>query len=358
MANINEPLYDYWKSNPKLKALRTVGETTLIDADGEIVTSLGGGGGGAGGGSIVYTNAAGDFVATPTNAARTITITGLAFTLEAKHVVAGSIIKIASDGTVEAVDTTSVSVTAGVITLANAEDTFVTADELYVTLIGPDKWYDLSQDSAKVIVQNPLWAHYTDVENIISASNLGITGTADGTSASTILEDTGAAFATTDVAVGFLAYSEEEDQTSVVTGVTSGTICATDASVTDWDGDTYWLPECQRTIINAEGYNHLTIHTRLATTAIGNSAFIKIYGTLDADAVATDDTYWVDLSTDIFKASHLTCSGASGTQEGLYFVDTPTGVLKYMIKIVGEVNDNGAGAIGAQAFDVYIKKYS
>jgi hypothetical protein len=29
-----------------------------------------------------------------------------------------------------------------------------------------------------------------------------------------------------------------------------------------------------------------------------------------------------------------------------------------MIKIVGEINDNGAGAIPAQTFDVYIKKSS
>jgi hypothetical protein len=123
--------------------------------------------GGAGGGSIVYTNAAGDFVATANNGTKTITITGLPFTLEAKHVVGGSIKKINANDEVSNVKLTDVSVAAGVITLTDEADNFVTADTLYVTLIGPDKWYDRAQDSAKQLVQNPEWAHYTDVEHII-----------------------------------------------------------------------------------------------------------------------------------------------------------------------------------------------
>lgn len=170
--NLNDQLHDYWASNPNLKALRTKGEVTLVTSAGEAVTSLGGAGG-AGGGSIVYTNAAGDFVATPTNGANTITITGLPFTLEAKHVIAGSIKKKNSSGEVSDVDLTSVSVSSGVITLAKELEVFTSTDELYVTLIGPDKWYDRAQDSAKHVVQNPDYAHYTEPEHIVDFDSTG-----------------------------------------------------------------------------------------------------------------------------------------------------------------------------------------
>jgi len=119
------------------------------------------GAGGAGGGSIVYTNAAGDFTATANAGTKTITITGLPFTLEAIHVVGGSIKKIDVDDVVTTVPLTDVAVAAGVITLDDADD-FVVTDTVYITLIGPDKWYDRDQDNAKVNVDNSDPAHYTD----------------------------------------------------------------------------------------------------------------------------------------------------------------------------------------------------
>jgi len=64
--------------------------TGLIGLAGSV--SLGGGSAGAGGGgNNTWSNAQGDFNATPTVGANTITITGLPFTLEDIHVVAGSI---------------------------------------------------------------------------------------------------------------------------------------------------------------------------------------------------------------------------------------------------------------------------
>ena len=58
----------------------------------------------------------------------------------------------------------------------------------------------------------------------------------------------------------------------------------------------------------------------------------------------------------MFGAAQLTCSGATGTHEGIYFIDQPTVVLKFMLKIVGEVAGGGGAAVAAQAFDVYLKK--
>lgn len=136
----------------------------------EGIVEVSGGAGSGGGGSSTYSNASGDFTATPTVDAKTITISGLPFTLEDKHVVFGSIKKIDSSGNVSSVLTTNVSVSAGVITLSDA-DNFVTGDSVVVTLIGPDKAYDSTLDVDKVSVSNPDFAHYTTVENIISATN-------------------------------------------------------------------------------------------------------------------------------------------------------------------------------------------
>ena len=341
----------------------TIGEPTqnieglvqIANSGGEVIDPASGASSSVGGGASTYSTAQGDFTATITDATKNITVTGLPFTLEAEHVVAGSIKKITSTGVVTIVDTDTVSVAGTVITLAEADD-FATGDTVVVSLTGPDKAYDEVVDSNIVTVLNPGYAHYTSVETLISESNLGITGTADGASDANTIEDTSETFTNAIVAIGYLAYSEEEDLTATINSV-SATLIETGAGITDWIGDTYWAAECKRFVIPAEGYNYLTIHTRLTTTAIGNSAFCKIYGTLDANAVDTDDTLWVDLSTEIFGAE-LTCAGASGTQEGIYFVNATTPILKYMIKIVGELNDNGAGAIGAQTFTVYIKKSS
>jgi len=314
------------------------------------------------GGNNVYCNTSGDFTAIIVNASKTITIAGLPFTATAANFAAGSVKKIAvTTNAVTGVDMTSVAYAGGILTLANADTNFLTGDIVVVNMIGPDKAYDEALDSQIVTVLNPEYAHYTSVEHLIDESNLGITGTcSDGLAASaTVLQDntSGTAFTNANVAVGFLAYSETTDETATVVSVDS-TILATTTAITNWDLDVYWLPECKRFVIPAEGYNYLTIHTRLATTSADNAAYCKIYGTLDANAVDTNDTYWVDLSTDIFGAATLSCTGLTGTQEGIYFVDTTTPILKYMIKVVGEVWDGGGAAIAANSMDVFIKKSS
>jgi len=144
----------------------------LATAKVEGIVEVSGGSAGAGGGSIVYTNAAGDFTATPNDGTKTITITGLPFTLEAINL--ASVVKIDSSGNRESVATTNVTVSGGVITLSGAADDFASTDTVAVTLIGPDKAYDLAQDSQKSLVQNPEWAHYTDVEHVIDESNVAV----------------------------------------------------------------------------------------------------------------------------------------------------------------------------------------
>jgi len=311
---------------------------------------------GAGGGSIVYTNAAGDFTAVANNATKTVTITGLPFTLDDIHVVGGTIIKISTDGTTLTLAPTTTTVAAGVITYTGIDD-FVTTDTVYVTLIGPDKWYDNALDNALVNVQNPNYAHYTDTEILINEADLGITDTATGTDTNT-LTDTNHTIATIDfdaeqVAVGYEAYSEGEDTAATVNSITDGDNIETDAIV-DWTGDVYWLPECKRFEIPMEGYRFLSIHAKLVTGDVNNVAYMKLYATNNVLADTTDDTDWVDVSTSVLGAAQI--SATNTTTEGIYFVDTSTIALKFMIKIVGEVMDGGAAAAADNDFDVYIRK--
>ena len=126
-------------SSPSLASNAALVALLIEFADSAVGASSGGG---AGGGSIVYRNASGDFTATPGDGDKTVTITGLPYTLEAKHVSGGSVTKINSDDEVSSVKMTDIAVAAGVITLADAAENFALTDELDVTLIGPDKWYD------------------------------------------------------------------------------------------------------------------------------------------------------------------------------------------------------------------------
>ena len=334
------------------------GLVQVANSDGEVIDPATGAAAATGGGSSTYSTAQGDFTATPTVGTTNITVAGLPFILEAKHVVNGSIKKIDSSGVVTTVDSDTVSVSGSVITLAEADD-FATGDSVVVSLTGPDKAYDVSSDSVQSFVVNPEYEHYTSVETLIAQADLGITGTATGTDSDT-LTDSGAAFDAQDVALGYEAYSEEEDAAATVLEITDGTNIETDA-ITDWSGDTYWLPECERYIIPSEGFNNLTIHYRLSTDDADNFAYLKLYATLDADADDTDDTNWIDMSVayltgkDGFSTDQIV---ANNTTETDIVIIQNTPMLKWMIKIVGEVQGGGGAAAAAQDFDVYIKKSS
>jgi len=343
------------------------GATDIFTLFTTVARSSSGGVSGAGGGSIVYTNAAGDFVATINDGAKTITITALPFTLEDIHVVGGTIKKIAvTTDVVTNVPLTDVSVAGGVITLNDAEN-FVTGDIVYVTLIGPDKWYDSALDNAKTNTQNPDYAHYTDVETLISEADLGVTGTAAAGSDQNTLVATGLMDAE-NVAVGYEAYDEEEDVAVTLNSITNINTAETDNVTTDWLGDTYWLPEVKRFEIPFDGYKYMIIQYKVVS-GDDNRASMKIYSTLNESADATDDTDWIDESEvllgseDGYDLTYLALqadgesAGAIVTRENSIKIDSPTMPLKWMIKIVGEVLDGAGGAAANQDFDILIRKF-
>jgi len=318
------------------------------------------GAGGAGGGSIVYTNMSGDFVATITNATTNITVTGLPFTLEAGHVVLGSLKKKAvTTNVVTTLLPSTVSVAGGVITLGGVTN-FATGDEVYVTLIGPDKAYDLALDSSQGVVQNPEYGHYTGVETLISETNLStILATADGGGDTDTIVDADGAFSGASTAVGYIGYQTTDSQSATVNSVASATTVETTTLTggATWASKAYSLPKVMRYEIPMEGYNFLSMHWRLTTVA-NQTVYVKLYGTLDSTATAEADTNWVDLTSTLLTpgvSTGVSCTGAASV-EGIKVLDSPFTMLKYMVKLV--VEKSTAGAPSGSLFTMFIKKSS
>ena len=227
-------------------------------------------GGGAGGGSIVYTNAAGDFTATINNGTKTITITGLPFTLENIHVAGGSIKKIAvTTNVLTTLTPTTIAVAGGLIALTGIDD-FVTGDVVYMTLIGPDKWYDQDLDNAKTNVQNPDYAHYTDPDHIV-----------DVTDATVDQHYSGEIFP---ASYPYLAIQLTANATTGAAGVVFK----------------FWG----------------TLNPDAATPA---------------DLAAAPSTDWADISVEVLGAATVTL-GTAATESKIYNIDSPTMLHKYIIQ--------------------------
>lgn len=336
----------------------------------------GGGASAVGGGDGAYSNSRGDFTATITNATKNITITDLSFTLEGKHVVNGSVKKLTSAGGVIRVPLTTISVAAGVITLADADD-FVTGDEVVVFIFGPDKAFDKDTDQKRFFNGNPNYEHYTSQEHIINESDLGIDGVHDGgDGVALVFTDSGNTYTAEDVAEGYEIFNVTDvskatidaDSLSGLAGDGgAGTPTADDithdaltgGTDDDWDdGDAASIPEVKRFVIPAEGFNLMSIDVLLDSQDAFNSLYLKLYATNDPNADGTDDIYWKDVSTDIFGAAQLSANGIGGSARavttGIFYIDVPSVTLKYMIKLVGECSN---GTQNNEA-DVRIKKSS
>lgn len=326
-----------------------------------------------GGGNNTYSNASGDFTATITDATKNITITGLPFTLEAKHVVAGSIKKIDTSDDVTSLPLTNVTVSGGVITLDDAAD-FATGDVVVVMLVGPDKAYDVDLDNTLTTVQNPDYAHYTDVEHIIDESNLGLDGTHDGGDAATDFEDSGETYTAETVAEGYTIYNVTDGSSALIDADSlyglagdggAGNPAAGDIAHAalaggtddDWDdADVASIPEVKRFEIPMDSYKHMSIDVLLDSQDEYNSVYVKLYATNDENADTTDDIYWKDVSTDVLGAAQLEADGIGGAAravtQDIFFIDSSTIALKYMLKVVAECSNGTQN----NEIDIRIKK--
>jgi hypothetical protein len=140
----------------------------LVDADGNIVTSLGGGGGG-GGGKSTYSTAQGDITAVVVPGTKTFAITLGRFptVISEDHIISANFCKVqdATTGLISDVSLSPVSVSGNVVTVTDQINNFATGDTIILKLEGPLKQDDAALDVQKVIVYNADYAHRTDPEN-------------------------------------------------------------------------------------------------------------------------------------------------------------------------------------------------
>ena len=247
---------------------------------------------------------------------------------------------------------------AGTLTIVNAGTPFAATNAYEVGLSSVPIGDDISLDVKKTSVQNPSYGHYTDPEHIINETNLGIDGTHDGAGSATVFTDTGETYTAESIAEGYLIYNVTDAQSALITvGAGAGTPTADDITHAALGGAAQWaaaetasIPECKRFEIDATSYPLMSIHAKI-TAGTNNKVFLKIYGSNNIDADVTDDTDWVDMGTEILGGADINAT-AGNTTEGLYIVNAPNIILKYMIKIAVECSSG----VQDNDFQVYVKK--
>ena len=337
------------------------GAVQLADENGVIVNPSSGSGSG-GGGNNTWSNAQGDFTATITAGTKTVTIAGLSWTFDWRHVVLGMIQVKESDGTLgDPLNYTGISVSSGVITLVGV-DNFATGDEVIVTLFGHDKAYNKGTDTQKVSVDNTNYAHNTSPEPLISETNLGLDGAHDGGDAAADFEDSGETYTETIVAEGYDIYNVTDGSTAAIDIGGAGNPAAGDIAHAalaggtddDWDdADVASIPERKFFIFTATDFTLFTLHSKI-TAGANNIVWLKLYGTLfaEADDQSLDD--WVNLSLPVLGNVDGLTATAGNTLQDISTPPIPMVMLKYMVEIVGVATDG----VQANAFDVRVKKGS
>lgn len=117
-------------------------------------------------GDYIYSTEQEDFTATTASGAKTVTISGLSFTLEDRHVI--KIVKISSTGERTNLPLTTVTVSSGVITLSDMETAFTATDTVKVYLEGPKKSYDSDTNTQLTSDQNTV---DNDPEQLVDLTN-------------------------------------------------------------------------------------------------------------------------------------------------------------------------------------------
>jgi len=102
--------------------------------------------------------------------------------------------------------------------------------------------------------------------------------------------------------------------------------------------------------IDFQGYKHATFQTACTTDNAADTIAITAWATLDPDASDSADTGWVDISQNIFSAASIGCTGAAGSQSGIYFLDTAIFANKLRFKVVT------TSSTGNCAVDCFVKK--
>jgi len=109
-----------------------------------------------------HSTLAGDFKATVNAGGKTVTITGLSFTLEVRHIIFGSTIRIDTNGHAVPLPLSKITVSSGVVTFHNADRDFVSTDTVEMVIAGPTHTVNKSLNVDRVFSINEPFAMATD----------------------------------------------------------------------------------------------------------------------------------------------------------------------------------------------------
>jgi hypothetical protein len=104
-----------------------------------------------------------------------------------------------------------------------------------------------------------------------------------------------------------------------------------------------------RYVIPFEGYQKLSMHSKLFCTSVGDTVTLTLFATNNSDADDTSDDDWIDVSTALLGAATLTATGATGDTNTFNQI-ADWCPLKFMVKITI------TGTTTTVSADVYIKK--
>ena len=160
-------------------AVPTFGSTPVVpsaiyDDEGNQITSFGSPS------TIAEFKSPSDFSATYTSTT-TITLSSVPFTItDSSQLVYIRVVPASGDSEVYTNGSSGVTMTvsSNVVTIAGAGTPFASGDAYEIGINGQDKAYDPSTQSDKVSTLNPEYSHYTDAEQLVTASDIGA---ADGT---------------------------------------------------------------------------------------------------------------------------------------------------------------------------------
>jgi hypothetical protein len=124
-----------------------------------------------------YSNAKDDFTLTVNSGTKTVTLSATPFTVEIKNIVLGAAYVAALTGSTYSVETLSINdidFANDVITFNGFSRNFTDNDNVILVITGPDKGYDIDQNTMLTQEQSPLWSYYSETLEVISSTNIAI----------------------------------------------------------------------------------------------------------------------------------------------------------------------------------------
>lgn len=124
-----------------------------------------------------YSNAKDDFIVSVNSGTSSVTLSATPFTVDINNIVLGAAYVSSLSGTTYQIETLpldNIDFVTDTITFNSFNRNFTDNDSVIIVLTGPDKGYDLDQNTYLTQEQSPLWSYYSSTLEIISSTNSAV----------------------------------------------------------------------------------------------------------------------------------------------------------------------------------------